>query len=86
MYKIILHKNAVKFYRKADENSRKKIDKAIKNISTNPYYGVHIKKLQGELSQMYRYRIGDLRILYEIHDDIKTVRIKVIELRGKAYG
>ncbi len=49
------------------------------------YYGVHIKKLQGELSKMYRYRVGDIRILYEIHEDIKIVRIKVIEGRGKAY-
>ncbi len=73
----------MKSYRKADTNDRKKIDKAINNISTNPYYGVHIKKLQGVLSKMYRYRIGDIRMLYEIHEDIETVRIKAIEGRGR---
>jgi len=85
VYKIILHRNAERFYGKADDDARKKVNKAISNISTSPYYGIHIKKLQGELSKMYRYRIGDIRILYEIHEDIKTVRIKVIEQRGKAY-
>ena len=34
---------------------------------------------------MYRYRLGSMRILYEIHEDIKTVRIKTIEARGSAY-
>jgi mRNA interferase RelE/StbE len=46
---------------------------------------VHIKKLEGELKDMYRYRLGNLRILYEIHEDIKTIRIKAIEARGSAY-
>lgn len=62
-----------------------RIAAAINNISENPYFYIHIKKLQGELAHMYRYRLGDLRILYEVHGDIKTVRIKAIEARGSAY-
>lgn len=58
---------------------------AISTISENPRYHVHIKKLEGELKQMYRYRLGKLRILYEVHDDIGIVRIKTIELRGSVY-
>lgn len=85
MYKVILHKNAVKFYKHSDANLRKRINKAIENISQSPYYGIHIKKLHGELSNMYRYRTGDIRIIYEIHEDIKTVRIKTIEARGDAF-
>ena len=34
---------------------------------------------------MYRYRPGNLRILYEVHEDIKTIRIKAIEARGSIY-
>ena len=85
MYKGILHKNAIKFYRNIDKNVQERINKAINIILQNPYYHTHIKKLHGELSHMYRYRAGDIRILYEIHEDIKTVRIKVIETRGDAY-
>jgi mRNA-degrading endonuclease RelE of RelBE toxin-antitoxin system len=29
--------------------------------------------------------MGNIRILYEIHEDIKAVRIKVIEERGDIY-
>jgi mRNA interferase RelE/StbE len=51
----------------------------------NPRYHAHIKKLEGELKNMYRYRLGNLRIFYEIHEDIKTIRIKAIETRSSAY-
>jgi mRNA interferase RelE/StbE len=85
MYNVIFHKNAAKFYKNADNKLRGRIKEAINNISGNPRLHVHIKKLEGELKQMYRYRLGDLRILYEIHEDIKTIRIKTIEGRGSVY-
>lgn len=85
MYEIILYKEAVKFYNKTTDNLRQRIDDAIDAISRNPNFNIHIKKLRGELSHMHRYRAGDIRILYEIHQDIKTVRIKIIEVRGSAY-
>ena len=85
-FKVILHKDAVKDYKKSDSKLKARINKAIDAISENPFYGVHIKKLEGQLSCMYRYRIGDMRILYEIHNDIKIVRIKAIEPRGGVYN
>ena len=85
MHKVVLHKNAVKFYTKADDSLRKRINTSIDSIVKDPYYNTHTKKLKGELSHMYRYRLGSIRILYEIHEDIKTVRIKTIEARGSAY-
>jgi mRNA interferase RelE/StbE len=85
MYKAILHKNAAKYYRNADRKLQRRINTAIITILENPRYHVHIKKLEGELRDMYRYRLGNLRILYEIHEDIKTIRIKAIEARGSAY-
>ena len=85
MYKVVLYKEAVKFYEKVTDNLRRRINVAIDSIAKNPYHNTHIKKLRGELSHMYRYRVGAARILYEIHEDIKTVRIKMIEIRGSAY-
>jgi mRNA-degrading endonuclease RelE of RelBE toxin-antitoxin system len=70
---VILHKNA-------DNKLRGRIKEVVNNISGNPRLHVHIKKLEGGLKQMYRYRLGDLTILYEIHENIKT-----IEGRGSVY-
>ena len=85
MYNVILHKDASKFYKKADAVLCERINTAIETILQNPRFNIHVKKLQGKLSQMYRYRLGDIRIIYEIHEDIKTIRIKTIEYRGSVY-
>ena len=85
MYKVILHKNAAKYYRNADKKLQGRINTAVDIILENPRYHVHIKKLEGELKDMYRYRLGNLRILYELQGDIKTIRIKAIEARGSVY-
>ena len=54
-------------------------------IARNPHLDGHIKKLKGDLKHMYRFRIGDLHILYEIDDPQEMVWIKTIEWRGSAY-
>ena len=85
MHKIILHRNAAKFYRKADDALKERVTDAIDDIVLNPPLDGHIKKLKGDLKHMHRFRVGDLRILYEIDDVQETVWIKTIEWRGSAY-
>jgi mRNA interferase RelE/StbE len=85
MHNIILHRNAVKFFEKADTITKNRISEAFDIISKNPRYHPHIKKLKGELKHMFRFRLGNLRIIYEIEEDIQTVRVKVIERRGSVY-
>ncbi len=85
MYKVVLHSDAAKYYRNSDKKLQHRINSAIDIILENPRYHVHIKKLEGELKHMYRYRLGNLRVLYEVHEDLKTIRIKAIEARGSVY-
>ena len=42
------------------------------------------KKLKGE-SDLWRIRVGDYRVLYEIQDDTKTVEISYIRHRRDVY-
>jgi len=85
MHKIILHRNAAKFYRKAYDALKERVTDAIDVIARNPHLDGHIKKLKGDLKHMHRFRMGDLRILYEIDDAQEIVWIKTIEWRGSAY-
>ena len=85
MHKVLFHRNAVKFYRKADDTLKERISYAIAVIAQNPHLDGHIKKLKGDLKHMHRFRMGDLRILYEIDDARETVWINTIEWRGSAY-
>jgi mRNA interferase RelE/StbE len=41
------------------------------------------KKLTGQ--DLYRIRIGDYRVIYEIHDDVLIVLVVRIAHRGEAY-
>lgn len=72
MHKILFHRNAVKFYRKADDALKERIADAIDVIAADPRLDSHIKKLKGDLKHMHRFRMGDLRILYEIDDEQET--------------
>lgn len=85
MYRVILHRAAGKDYQGFDAKLKARADKALSDIRLNPYRGPNIKKLKGKLSNLYRYRIGGFRILYEIIEDMKTVRVKTIESRGEVY-
>ena len=85
MYRVIFHKNPAKYYKNADKKVQSRIHSAIDVLLKNPRYHAHIKKLEGKLQDMYRYRLGNLRILYEIHEDMKTIRIKAIDVRGSIY-
>jgi mRNA interferase RelE/StbE len=85
MHKVILHRNAVKFYRKADDTLKERIANAVDIIVRNPRLDAHIKKLKGDLKHMHRFRLGDLRIIYEIDDAQEIICIKTIEWRGSAY-
>ena len=44
MYRIILHKNAAKYYRNASKKLQSRINAAVDTILENPRYHVHIKK------------------------------------------
>ena len=46
--------------------------------------GTDIKRLQGN-RDLYRVRVGDMRVIYGIHEDIKIINIENIDNRGDVY-
>ena len=46
MYKISLHKKAIKYYQSLDNNTAKRINKAIDEMRKNPLEGANIKRLK----------------------------------------
>ncbi len=79
MYKLFIDDKVVKDLRKIDKKWQTKI---IANIKTklvkNPFLG---KKLVGDLSPYYRYRVGDYRVLYEVLN--KEVLIIVVKIKHR---
>ncbi|MEW5816091.1 MAG: type II toxin-antitoxin system RelE/ParE family toxin [Spirochaetota bacterium] len=54
-------------------------------LRASPYYGPNIKRLKGELSTVFRYRIGDYRLFYTVDADRKLVFILDFAHRKDAY-
>jgi mRNA interferase RelE/StbE len=85
MYKAVFYKQASRYYEKLDAKSKRRINRAMQEIINNPLEGIHIKKLKGRLEGKYRYHLGDLRIIYFLSVDEKTIYVEAIGPRGDVY-
>lgn len=79
MYKIVFQKAALKFMKKQDKKIQERLLRAISQLPM----GTDIKKLQG--LEMYRMRVGDMRVLYTIDDVVMVISIENIDNRGDVY-
>lgn len=73
---IIYSKQAIKFLKKQDTESRKRIVSAIDALPCGD-----VKKLQGESG--YRLRVGDYRVIFDRYG--KIIYIEKIDNRGQVY-
>ena len=72
-YRVELSSGAAKQLRKLDLPIRRRLLLAIADLESNPRPD-GVKKLNGT-SNAWRIRIGDYRVLYEIHEDELVVLI-----------
>lgn len=82
-YKLIYHKSVVKFIAKLDKTSQERIAAGLIGLLNVPPEG-DIKTLKG-YSGLYRLRIGNYRIVFEIDHDEQIVYIQAIGNRGDIY-
>jgi mRNA interferase RelE/StbE len=66
-----------------EEDVRKRLARKIEGLARNPRpFGV--EKLKG-MADLYRVRVGDYRILYQIQDEVRLVLIIQIGHRREIY-
>ncbi len=85
MYEVLLHPDTKKVYAKADKSLAKKIAKCLQQLEQEPRLHPNIKPLKGEYLGLYRYRIGDYRVIYSIEDELVYVFIIAIAHRSQVY-
>ena len=54
-------------------------------LRREPHFGPNIKRLKGEFSEFYRYRVGDYRLFYAIEEDKVLVVVVDLRTRQSAY-
>ncbi len=82
-YTILIDKKVVSFIKKQSKTTAKRITEAISGLAENPRPS-GCKKLQGYDNE-YRIRVGDIRILYTVEDEIITVTVHKAGYRGDVY-
>jgi mRNA interferase RelE/StbE len=85
MYEVELSREAQRFYQGCDRHVAKKLARCFAALETDPRAGNNVKPLKGQLSGSYRYRVGDLRVVYTIDDDASAVFITTIAKRSDVY-
>jgi mRNA interferase RelE/StbE len=78
------------FSKKIAKHEFKKIYAKIKSyvypqLRKNPFFGPNIKKLKGELSGIFRYRVSDYRLFYTIRSEKIIIFILDIDHRKDLY-
>jgi mRNA interferase RelE/StbE len=78
-YQLTITKKAEKFIRKQDQDTQKRIIKAIIELPNGD-----IKKLKG-IDEIYRLRVGDFRVLFEKNDKELIIIVVDVGNRGQIY-
>lgn len=54
-------------------------------LRRRPHFGPNIKRLKGEFSDFYRYRVGEYRLFYTINEQDLVVIVADLRSRQQAY-
>jgi mRNA interferase RelE/StbE len=84
MYRVVTTKAFGKALAKLPVNWQKRIVAKIREVAADPYApNNNLTKLQGR--EGYRLRVGDWRVIYELHDDRLVMLILEVGPRGGIY-
>lgn len=84
-WKIEFEPSAQKALRKLDRVWQRRIVSYLEDLASLPNPHVRGKVLTSDLSGLWRYRVGDYRILCQIEDDTLLIRIIKIGHRRNVY-
>jgi len=86
MYELELSQEAQRFYDRCETSVAKKLARCFQSLEKNPRQGNNVKPLKGRFAGSYRYRLGDLRVVYTINDRAVTVYVITIAKRSDVYA
>lgn len=89
-YKLIVHPKALKEMQRLGMNNFKRVEQKIEQLVHNPrphgckkMIGYQSERMPGQ--ECYRIRIGDIRAIYTIEEQIITITVVQVEKRGDIY-
>jgi len=84
MYRVRILQTAVREFERLDKPVARRIAERINWLAAN-LDNIQPEALTGDLSGLYKLRVGDYRILYEILHDEQTIVIHEVSHRREIY-
>ena len=85
MYQVVVERSAEKDLKKLSSQIRARAATAMQALSHDPR-PPGCRKLAGSDSDDWRIRFGDYRIIYQIADEIRIIRINRVRHRREVYN
>ena len=84
MYKIVFEKQAKEFLDSLSSGIKSNVIQRINALAVNPYAkNQNVKKLRGR--EGYRLRVGNIRVIYDIADDVLMIYVLLAGFRKDIY-
>ena len=83
IYRVDFLRSAAKTYSRLDPVLQRRVDRELNRLRETPRHPGVIR-LQSD-DELYRVRIGDLRLLFSVEDQVLLVLIVKIGQRGSVY-
>lgn len=85
VWRIDFTRNADKAMRKLDRGIAARIFEELDEIAKLEDPRVRGKSLTGNLAGVWRYRVGDYRIVVDIEDDVLVILVVDVDHRSRVY-
>lgn len=85
MFEVILSPEAREFYAHAEPPLVRKLSRCFSQLEREPRRSSNIKRLSGEFAGLFRYRVGDWRVIYRIDAHNDQVLVLAIGHRREVY-
>jgi len=84
-FSVIVHKRAVRYLQRLSAIQKERIKQSLKMLEDGINTRTDIKQMVGDWKGYYRMRVGDIRIIFWIDQELKTIYIDHIGSRGDIY-
>lgn len=81
-------RSAANYLKRLPRKEQQLIAQALNHLCNTPFDHPNptvIKPLKGQYKGLWRYRLGNIRIIYEVDKEQHTIRIVSIDNRGNVY-
>lgn len=68
-----------------EKDISKRILNSLEKLRINPFEHPHTKKMKGTEGNIYRLRVGEYRVIYEIKNDQLIIYVVRVGPRGDVY-